>query len=233
MGLEVTKDGYNGIFTLMEAFASYRGAYPIKTKTKFEIGSLLRNWICLFGPPKVILSDQGSEFINDIIDGMCNNIGIPHKITSAYNPRTNGKVERFNQTLIGALRKQVDDNHENWAECLDFVLFAYRTRVNTRTGFTPYELVFGIKCNNFENWAIKNPENELAELNQRANEIKNKIEVIHEEAKANSKKQQKRQKEIQDSASNVTNEILKLGQQVFIKNDDRVIRKLEPKFRDP
>ena len=233
LGLEVTKDGYNGIFTLMEAFASYPGAYPIKTKTKFEIGSLLRNWICLFGPPKVILSDQGSEFINDIIDGMCNNIGIPHKITSAYNPRTNGKVERFNQTLIGALRKQVEDNHENWADCLDFVLFAYRTRINTRTGFTPYELVFGMKCNNFENWTTKNPENELAELNQRANEIKNKFEVVHEVAKVNMEKQQEKQKEIQNSASNVTNEVLELGQKVFIKNDDRIIRKLEPKFRGP
>ena len=56
------------------------------------------------GPPKSKVSDQGSEFVNDVIDGFCKGLGIPHKLTAVYNPRSNGKVERLNQTLVSSLR---------------------------------------------------------------------------------------------------------------------------------
>jgi hypothetical protein len=121
-GLEESAEGFTGLLTLYESFSAFPGAYPLKTKTKVEIGRNLRNWISFFGPPKSIMSDQGTEFINDVVDGMCDKMGIPHKITSAYNPRTNGKVERLNQTLIASLRRLVENDPAQWPEMLDFVL---------------------------------------------------------------------------------------------------------------
>ena len=42
---------------------------------------------------------------------MLKNIGVEHRVTSAYNPRTNGLTERMNQSLITALRKHVETDH--------------------------------------------------------------------------------------------------------------------------
>jgi len=189
-GLEESAEGFTGLLTLFESFSAFPGAYPLRTKTKVEIGRNLRNWISFFGPPKCIMSDQGTEFINDVVDGMCDNLGIPHKITSAYHPRTNGKVERLNQTLIASLRRMVENNLSLWPEMLDFVLLALRTRVNTRTGFTPYELVYGVRCAKFGNWRAEQPENEIAEILQRSNQIKDLVEVTRPMAKENSDNQQ-------------------------------------------
>jgi hypothetical protein len=84
----------------MESCIDYPGAYPLITKEKHEIAEKLAHWICWFGPPKTIVSNQGTEFINDVLDGLCKNLNIPHNITEAYNPRAKGKVERLNQTLV-------------------------------------------------------------------------------------------------------------------------------------
>ena len=70
-----------------------------------------------------------------------------HKTTN--QPRTNGLVERFNHVFVESLRKVVDEDVENWIEYLPFVLLAYRTKINTSTGFTPYRLMFGREVNQF------------------------------------------------------------------------------------
>ena len=41
---------------------------------------------------------------------------------------------------------------------------AYRTRVHTSTKMTPFELMFGRKMNQLENWKIKEYQTEEAEL---------------------------------------------------------------------
>ncbi|CAF1096557.1 unnamed protein product, partial [Brachionus calyciflorus] len=70
-----------------------------------EIVQILWRYISLFEPPKIVLSDQGTDFNNKLVDGLIKWVSAEHKITSANNPGTNGLTERFNQTLIESLRK--------------------------------------------------------------------------------------------------------------------------------
>ena len=90
-----------------------------------------------------MLSDQGTEFLNEVVENLCNGFGIDRRVTSAYNPRTNGLTERFNATLINSLRKQAEEEPVKWNKWLPLVLLAYRSRVHSSTGFTPFELMFG------------------------------------------------------------------------------------------
>ena len=69
--------------------------------------------------------------------------GTDHRISSAYHPQSNGLDERMNQTLMRAMVKFVNDNHDDWDVHLKSILFTYRTSKNDSTKFTLFELMFG------------------------------------------------------------------------------------------
>jgi hypothetical protein len=89
-------------------------AVPLKSKTAEDTAEALWFYISIYGPPKTLISDQGTEFLNSTIRQLTMTCGIDHKITSPYHPNTNGLVERFNQTLIRALKKHCEDDIEEW-----------------------------------------------------------------------------------------------------------------------
>ena len=94
------------------------------------------------GCPKVILSDQGREFINQVNKRLFELTKTEHQVSSAYHPQTNGLVERFNQTLQRSLLKLVNKEQNNWDEYIDGVLFAYRTSCQKSTKKTPFEVLY-------------------------------------------------------------------------------------------
>lgn len=47
-----------------------------------------------------VLSDNGSGYVSKSFRAACDTLAIRHKRTRAYTPRTNGKAERFIQTLL-------------------------------------------------------------------------------------------------------------------------------------
>ena len=231
-GLPETKDGYIGLFCIMERTTKFPFVFPIKSKSMNEMSVCLLFYISIFGPPKEILSDQGTEFNNKLVAKLLQATGIEHRVTSAYNPRTNGMTERFNQTLVQSLRKHAEENPLDWDKWIPYVLLAYRSRVHTSTKFSPFELVFGRKMNKFENWISSPSNNEIASLSQRANEIRQLVEHTRSMAKINTRNSQEKQKIIQDNQNNVDLNVLVPGTSVFIKNEG-IISKLSPRYSGP
>jgi len=110
-----------------------------------EIAEKLFEFIALFGPPKELLSDQGKEFLNEVITQLSMICGIERKVTAPYHPQTNGLTERFNGTLVASLRKHCVTDPNSWVKWLNFILLAYRTKIHDTTKLSSYELVFGKK----------------------------------------------------------------------------------------
>ncbi|CAF1134625.1 unnamed protein product, partial [Brachionus calyciflorus] len=164
-------------------------------------------------PPKIVLSDQDTEFNNKLEDGLIKWVGAEHKITSAYNPRTNGLTERFNQTLIEPLRKHAETTPNNWDKWLPYVLMAYRCRIHSTTQFTPFELMFGRNMN-------------------KADELKKLSEEIQQMALVKIDEVQKEQKRIQDKRTKPLIDSLEIGTTVFIKNEG-ILGKLEARYSGP
>ena len=100
--------------------SKYPFAFAIRSQTANEIATRFFEFISYFGPPKEVLSDQGTEFVNKMVEQISSICGIERKVTSAYHPRTNGLTERFNQTLVNALRKHAVDSPENWPEWIPY-----------------------------------------------------------------------------------------------------------------
>ena len=95
-----------------------------------------------YGCTKIMITDQGREFINNVNNVLLRRLGTEHRVSTAYHPQTNGLVEHYNQTLQRCLVKLVNKQQNNWDEFIDGVLFAYRTSEQKSTKFSPFELMF-------------------------------------------------------------------------------------------
>ena len=99
--------------------------------------------ICVHGCPLQILTDQGPNFESNLFQELCRLLAIDKIRTTAYQPSTNGNIERFHATMHSMIAKWVSQNQRNWDQTLPAVAFAYRTSVQESTGFTPFFLMHG------------------------------------------------------------------------------------------
>src|SRR3954465_13761529 len=98
--LPVTHRNNRYIIVMVDYLTKWPEAKPIPNKNAETIASHFHEEIiCRHGCPKELLSDQGTEFCNQIVNALCTLHRIRHTLSSAYYPQTNGLVERFNQTL--------------------------------------------------------------------------------------------------------------------------------------
>lgn len=236
-GLPQTERGHLGIMVIVEYLSKFPVVFPIKSKTAAEISRLLFAYIAMFGPPREILSDQGREFVNEIVSTMCKNFGVERRVTSPYHPRTDGLVERTNQTLIQALSLHAQQDPENWDLYLDYVALAYRTRVHSTTGYTPFELMFGRTAAIFDNYAdAPSAASSAAQsLINRAAELRRFVESTQPRSVANIAKQQEQQRAQADAKvapRNMFPSTLAPGALVFTKFLRRA-KKLEPRYSGP
>ena len=63
--------------------------------------------------------------------------------SSAYQPESQGALERFHQTLNTMIMTYCLDTEKDWDEGIHLPLFVVRELVQESLGFSPFELVFG------------------------------------------------------------------------------------------
>jgi len=64
-------------------------------------------------------------------------------IISAFHPESNAVCECFHAPMKSMIRALTDKFHNDWDECLLWILFAYREIPVETVGFSPFELTFG------------------------------------------------------------------------------------------
>jgi transposase InsO family protein len=94
-----------------------------------------------YGPPKFLLSDNGPHFVAKFFLEVCRELGIAKVFTTAYSPQTNCQVERFNRTILNALRTYVANSQNDWDDYTAAITFGYNSRVHRILGYAPFELV--------------------------------------------------------------------------------------------
>ena len=70
--------------------------------------------------------------------------GIEHRVTSLYNPQSNGGVERFNRTMEEGIQASMAEG-KSFAEAVRTTLCNYRATQHALTGTSPAELMIGRK----------------------------------------------------------------------------------------
>ncbi|GJV17359.1 retrovirus-related pol polyprotein from transposon TNT 1-94 [Tanacetum coccineum] len=94
---------------------------------------------------KYIRTDNGTEFVNQVLTEYYESVGIFHQKPVPRTPQQNGVVERRNRTLVEAAKTMLIFSNALmflWAEAVAIACYTQnRSLIHTRHNKTPYELV--------------------------------------------------------------------------------------------
>ena len=109
-----TMRGNQYLLTAEDSFSRYCCAYPIPNKEVRTVAKVLMDQhFNIYGLPDQLHSDNGNEFVNNLLRELFSEFKIQHTTTPPYNPSSN-PVERFHRTLIAMLRMSGEGIQDNW-----------------------------------------------------------------------------------------------------------------------
>lgn len=132
---------YNGAryFVLFkDDVTEYRYVWAIKNKSdvfeKFkEYCKIVEN---KFGRSiKFLKTDNGREYVNEMMNKFCKHKGIEHLTTAPFNSEQNGKAERENRTLLEMIRSMIfgrDMSKYLWAKAIQMAVFILKRTVTIK-----------------------------------------------------------------------------------------------------
>jgi hypothetical protein len=119
---------------------------------ELTVARALLNVFCDFGFPKIVQSDNGTEFINSLLRDVRHLAGFDHRFVSSWHPRANGVAEVMVREIKRLLRKKLDLLSQDWAHYLPSIQFALNQRISARTRSKPFELLFGRPAAQFQSF---------------------------------------------------------------------------------
>ena len=104
------------------------------------------HFIARFGVPQPIVTNHGNNFRNHMMIELTAKLGLSHDNSTPYYPQSNGQVEAINKILKRMLQRMIGVRKRNWHLILCSTFWAYQTSMRNTTGFTPFQLVYGLQA---------------------------------------------------------------------------------------
>ena len=134
--------GFRYILTMRDRATGFVLAIPIKDKrTATVIWTLFLHYFAIFGPPDIIIADNGLEFASASFHKFCDEQGTKVNHTTAYHPQANGAVERVHRDLKTMLRNLPCTT--DWAQHLPLFTMAYNNQACDVNSYTSFQHLFG------------------------------------------------------------------------------------------
>lgn len=224
------------ILVVGDYFSKWTEAFPLPNQEAHTIAKVLtEEWVCRFGAPRSIHSDQGRNFESTLFKELCRLLHIHKSRTSPYHPQSDGLIERFNRTLLSMLSLFVEDNQLNWDKLLPYVMLAYRSSVHASTSFTPYRVLFGqeivlpvdimLKVNNQESFTS---------VDEYVSRLRDTLSTVVEAVKRHQSRASQQQKRSYDFRANF--QYYSEGELVWVRNKAKkrgVCPKLQRNYKGP
>ena len=97
------------IIVLIDTFTRYVELFPANMVCAVSAANALWKHICRFCIPLEILTDQGTQFMNQTLTNLASVSGIRHHVTIPYSKEENGIVERANKEVNRHIRNILAD----------------------------------------------------------------------------------------------------------------------------
>ena len=121
-----SSSGKRYILVICDYATRYPEAVALRTIDTNAVAEELLTFFSRVGVPEEILTDQGTNFMSQLLSEVYRLLKIKPIRTTPYHPQTDGLVERFNGTLKAMLKKAASEDGRDWDRLLPYLLFAYR-----------------------------------------------------------------------------------------------------------
>ncbi|XP_077341265.1 uncharacterized protein LOC143986733 [Lithobates pipiens] len=158
-----SSSGKRYILTVVDYATRYPEAVALSCLRTDKVADALLGIFTRVGFPAELISDQGPQFVSDLMQALCQKIQMTHIRASPYHPQTNGLCESFNGPLKQMLRTFVHSQGKDWKRYPPRLLFAYREVPPESTGFSPFELLCGRRVRGPLNLICENWEGKIAD----------------------------------------------------------------------
>ena len=130
--------------TVICMLTGYTFCIPIPSKKASDvITAYIDNVYSKFGGSKKILSDNGTEFKNQLFEKIAKDLGVEFKCyTAPYHPQSNGRIEGFHHFLKSCMTKHISTTME-WDQVVHLATAAYNFFPNEHSKESPFFLMFG------------------------------------------------------------------------------------------
>ena len=139
-----SSQGNKFALTVICMLSGWTWCIPIVDKSApVIVQAYLKNVNHLFGPSRKILSDNSSEFKNQLFKTVAQELGIEHKVYSPpFHPQSNRRIEGFQTFLKACLAKHISQELE-WDEVCPIATAAYNFLLDKHSRELPFFIMFG------------------------------------------------------------------------------------------
>jgi hypothetical protein len=142
-------DGNEYVLTMIDTCTRYVEFFAIRDVAGPTARRALLEHVGRYGCPQHIQSDNGSQFVNELIAELVRLIGTEHVRTLAHSKEENAIVERANKETLRHLRAMVFavGTNVDWSMRLPLIARIMNATVHETIGITPASLLYGNMIN--------------------------------------------------------------------------------------
>jgi transposase InsO family protein len=131
------------VVTIIDTFSRYVQLVPADEPTAQEVAKALLRHASYFGFPQLLRSDNGSHFVNKLIEELSRLTGMDLQRIVAYSHEENGIVERAHREVLRHLRNILYERttRENWSLCLPLIQRIMNATVHSTIGVAPAQVI--------------------------------------------------------------------------------------------
>ncbi|XP_041372627.1 uncharacterized protein LOC121385902 [Gigantopelta aegis] len=194
--LPKTENGNEYVLMMVDQFTKWVECIPLPSQTaEVTARAAINEVFSRFGYPFEIFTDQGRNFESELFQEVCKLLHIHKARTTPYRPSANGQVERYNRTLMDAVRCYIDKSQTRWDDNLAQLAGALRSAVNRHTGYTPNHRMLGREVNQPADLMFRPPVGKQpAHVDEYVAQLEESIRSAHELARDKLGESQKRMK---------------------------------------
>ena len=137
-----TIDSQN-FLAIVDRFSNWLSVFKLDRDTSEEFLKVLRTYVAIFGIPITFTSDGAKVFTSKLVEDFCNRWGIIHRVTTAYNPRSNKRAEVAVKSAKRLIRDNLSQTGSLDTDSLARAILQHRNSPCPITGLSPAQIVFG------------------------------------------------------------------------------------------
>ena len=142
--LYCSDQGNKWILTAIDVFTRYPFAVPLPNRKAETVARALFEHIFQYHTfPKYLVTDNGSEFVGEVMKSLCRCFHISRIRTLPYTPTLNSCLENFHRYLNSTLTILSGRFKQDWDKCVPLAMLAFRSSTHATTGYSPFMSMMG------------------------------------------------------------------------------------------